>query len=58
MRLLTFALAFIASSAIAELPAGYWGTDQSQPILDVTLEVTLAPRLSHLTHAESQAVLE
>ena len=58
MRLLTFALAFIAGSAIAELPAGYWGTDQSQPILNVTLEVTLAPDLSHLTPAESQAVLE
>ena len=58
MRLLTFALAFIAGSAAAELPPGYWDTNQSQVILDVTLEVTLAPDLSQLTAAESQAVLE
>ena len=53
-----FQIALIWNSAVAELPTGYWDTDQSQPILDVTLEVTLAPDLSHLTSAESQAVLE
>jgi len=57
-RLLTLALVLLAGSANAELPAGYWDTEQSQPILDLTLEVTLAPDLSHLTAAESQAVLE
>jgi len=56
MRVLLMALAFLASSAIAELPEGYWDTDRSQPILDATLRITLDPDLSHLTRAESQAV--
>lgn len=58
MRLIMLALAFITEGAIAEVPTGYWDTDQSQPILDVTLEVALAPDLSSLTEAESQAVPE
>jgi len=58
MRILLTALAFLAASAAAELPEDYWDTDRSQAILDVTLRVTLDPDLSHLTHAESQAVAE
>jgi len=57
LRLL-MVLPFIVGSAVAEIRDGYWDTDQSQPILDVTLEVTLAPDLSRLTEAEAQAVIE
>ena len=45
-------------SAAAQTTDGYWDTDLSQPILDLTLEVTLAPDLSNLTAAESEAVAE
>lgn len=38
------------------LPEGYWGLDQSTPILDKTLLVRLAPDLSHLTDREREAV--
>jgi len=58
MRIFLMALALLAGSALAELPEGYWGTDQSQAILDVTLRISLDPDLSHLTQAESQAVNE
>lgn len=42
----------------AELPAGYWGLGQTQPILDTTLRVNLAPDLSGLTPAERDAIDE
>ncbi|MCH8865704.1 MAG: NUDIX hydrolase [Proteobacteria bacterium] len=51
-------VAMIAAPAAAELPEGYWSVDQTQPILDATLKVTLAPDLSHLSAAESQALGE
>jgi hypothetical protein len=52
------ALAAAPWGAAAELPDHYWDTDQSQPILDVTLEVTLAPDPGNLTDAETKAVAE
>lgn len=58
MRLLVLGLAAASWSAAAELPDQYWDTDRSQPILDTTLEVTLAPDLSNLTEAETKAVAE
>lgn len=36
------------------LPDGYWGLEQTGPILDKTLEVHLAPDLSHLSRVERQ----
>ncbi len=54
---LTSCLFFVANS-LAELPDGYWIQEQSQPILDSTLTVTLDPDLSHLTDAEAKAVAE
>jgi hypothetical protein len=58
MRMLLTALLFLAGSAVADLPAGYWDTDQSQLILDKTLRITLDPDLSHLTAPESRAVTQ
>jgi hypothetical protein len=51
-------LLLIATTAIAELPDGYWSVEQSQPILDATLRVTLDVDLSHLSDAESRAIAE
>ncbi len=42
----------------AELPDGYWSAEQSQPILDARLKVTLDPDLGHLSPAEMRAVDE
>ena len=50
--------ALMATPAAADLPDGYWSVEQTQPILDSTLRVTLAPDLSHLSAAESQALGE
>ncbi len=50
------ACAFLARPAGAQLPEGYWDTDRTQPILDKTLEITLAPDLSHLSEGEHAAV--
>jgi hypothetical protein len=58
VRLIILALAAASWSAAAQTTDGYWDTDQSQPILDVTLEVTLAPDLGNLTAAETKAVTE
>ena len=58
-RICRFAmLLIVASPALAQLPDGYWTAEQSQPILDATLRVTLDPDLSHLTVTESQALEE
>jgi len=54
----TILLTLFASSAIAELPTGYWPVEKSQPILDTTMRLTLDPDLGHLTIAESHAVEE
>ena len=47
----------LCNAAMAELPAGYWAADRTQPILDATLEVTLDSDLSHLTAAEARGVI-
>ena len=39
-----------------ELPAGYWSLEKSQPIIDKTQTIRLAPDLSHLTPGERTAV--
>ncbi|HKY42244.1 MAG TPA: zincin-like metallopeptidase domain-containing protein [Pyrinomonadaceae bacterium] len=38
------------------LPAGYWGLDKSQPIIDKTQTIRLAPDLSKLSDGERKAV--
>ena len=42
--------------AIPTLPPGYWPLEKSQPILDKTQTIRLAPDLSQLTGAERRAV--
>lgn len=56
----TFAitLCLLATAVHAEVPEGYWGLEQSQPILDTTMRVNLAPDLSHLSGTEFQALEE
>jgi hypothetical protein len=49
-------LLLFALPVAAELPDGYWPVDQTQPILDSRLEVTLAPDLGHLSPVELEAV--
>ena len=39
-----------------ELPAGYWPLEKSQPVIDKTQTIRLAPDLSHLTPGERTAV--
>ena len=58
MRLALLSLSLLTVNSLAELPDGYWTEDQSQPILDSTLRITLDPDLSHLTEAEARAVAE
>jgi hypothetical protein len=43
-------------SSRSELPAGYWPLEKSQPIIEKTQTIRLAPNLSHLTPAERSAV--
>src|SRR6266481_7947478 len=38
------------------LPAGYWPLEKSQPIIDKTQTIRLAPELSQLTASERNAV--
>jgi hypothetical protein len=38
------------------LPPGYWPVEKSQPIIDKTQTIRLAPELSHLSEAERRAV--
>jgi hypothetical protein len=38
------------------LPAGYWPLEKSQPIIDKTETIRLAPDVSHLSDGERQAV--
>ena len=51
------AAASLAGQAAAQLPAGYWDVDRSQPLLDRTLEITLAPDLATLEDAERTLIL-
>ncbi len=39
-----------------QLPAGYWPLEKSQPIIDKTQTIRLAPDLSHLSEGERRAV--
>jgi hypothetical protein len=55
---LIIALLLCGNMAMAELPEGYWTAEQTQPILDATLKVTLDSNLAHLTLAETQALEE
>ena len=43
-------------SGATDLPSGYWPVDLSQPILDRTRTIRLAPDLSKLTDGEREAV--
>lgn len=47
-----------AQSFAAELPNGYWGADKTDPILEKTVTLRLAPDLSALTRNEQIAVRE
>ena len=49
-------LVCLATPLHAELPDGFWPADKTQPILDATLRITLAPDLSHLTANETRAL--
>ena len=55
-RLALLAAATLAGQAAAQLPPGYWDVDRSQPLLDRTLEITLAPDLAALEDSELRAV--
>lgn len=66
-RLLAVLLVFVISMstlgqtgsgrrATGQLPAGYWPVEKSQPIIDKTQTIRLAPDLSHLTQGERTAV--
>jgi len=46
----------VSAQTTVRLPEGYWGVDKSQPILDKTQEVRLAPDLSNLSQGERKAV--
>jgi hypothetical protein len=54
--LLTLAAASQASADSLALPDGYWNPQQSQPILDKTGPVRLAPDLTALTQSERDAL--
>lgn len=51
-----FALLLAASSLAQPLPEGYWPVQKSEPILEKTREIRLAPDLSHLSAGERVAV--
>jgi hypothetical protein len=42
--------------ATNDLPPGYWALEKSQPIIDKTQMIRLAPDLSHLTTGERKGV--
>ncbi len=54
--ILLFAAFVPAQTAPAKLPAGYWSLEKSQPILDKTQTVRLAPDVSNLSTNERRAV--
>lgn len=57
-RSISVALILLSGTAMAELPDGYWGLEQTQPILDAAQRVHLAPTLQDLTPAENAALVE
>ena len=60
LLLILFAAACLCSCDSDEpdvpLPDGYWGRTAVEPILHRTITVRLAPELSHLSAAETEAV--
>ena len=56
--LLIVVLILAATGAVAELPDGYWSEEQTRPILDTMLRVTLDPDLKNLTQSELRALDE
>lgn len=56
-RIALIACLFVGT-VFAEVPEGFWGITQTQPILNATQRVNLEPDLSHLSDAESQALEE
>lgn len=53
---LLFGLIGSASAQTAKLPAGYWTLEQSQPIIDKTQTIRLAPNVSNLSAGERRAI--
>ncbi len=52
----TMAQSGLRPSSRDSLPAGYWPLEKSQPIIDKTETIRLAPDVSHLTNGEQKAV--
>lgn len=50
------AISAFTNAAKAELPEGYWGVAQSQPILDATLDIRLSASLGSLSDSERAAL--
>src|SRR6185503_2218072 len=44
------------NKSASTLPPGYWPLEQSQPVIDKTQTIHLAPDISNLTAGEKQAV--
>ena len=55
---LTLAVTMTASAQPSQLPAGYWPLSKTQPILDKTETIRLAPDLSHLSPQEQAALAD
>lgn len=65
-RILTVVIVLTLFSSLAQngtrmksatnLPAGYWPIEKSQPIIDKTQTIRLAPELSRLTEGERKAI--
>lgn len=56
IRILPLLLLIAFPALSTELPAGYWPLEKSEPILDKTSELELAPDLSTLSEGERHAV--
>lgn len=52
----TLASLMMAGVVAVALPAGYWPASKSQPIIDKTQTIRLAPDLSTLSEGERKAV--
>ncbi|HKY03934.1 MAG TPA: NUDIX hydrolase, partial [Blastocatellia bacterium] len=61
LAFLSFLLANVLAQNVSKkpsgpLPEGYWPLEKSQPIIDKTQVIKLAPDLSHLSEAERRAI--
>src|SRR5437588_822839 len=52
----TFAQSTSGNRSAQPLPPGYWPPEKSQPVIDKTQTIRLAPDLSHLTAREKEAL--